>query len=521
LGGCVADTEVTAPAVLLTQSAVVGIPGRVLTPDDRKAALVDEVPGFAGVFREGDRLVVMIKGEPPQTEAVRAGLTSYLSRGEASAVAMARDRTETISIRPALYDARELQTWREAVRSEVFSSGLAQTLRIDDRQNRIVVTTNDPRLVAQLREVISQLGVPEAAFGIGIMTGTLNNSVAMRRTSSLRSAVSPRVGGLQISRASSPGEECSLAYGASRTGTSNKYMITASHCTWTIASNDGDTLGQPYKGSANVAYEVSDPAYFTGGECPAGDKCLYADAALLQYLGSISAGVGAGASPQTQGSYTYSQNAPVYLTTPVEGDWLRMVGRTSGLQWGELIEDDADVDDQVAGDGYTWLGLMYGDYASDYGDSGAPVYAWFAPLKFHVVLAAGIHKGELPGDTAVFSSIYTAIDEFESDLGGGSFCVQVEDPCTPPPFISVTISGPTQIPSSGAEACAWNAQVSNSTGSVSYEWAWDYSVVGTDSYYVPNGPSEGGHWLSVTVDDDLASDTDGVYVEVDDQYSCN
>jgi hypothetical protein len=62
--------------------------------------------------------------------------------------------------------------------------------------------------------------------------------------------------------------------------------------------------------------------------------------------------------------------------------------------------------------------------------------------------------------------------------------------------------------------------VSNAEGTVTYEWEWDENVVGTQSYYVPNGPSEGWHSLTVTVWDDVGSDWDVKWVEVDDSYSC-
>jgi subtilisin family serine protease len=99
------------------------------------------------------------------------------------------------------------------------------------------------------------------------------------------------------------------------------------------------------------------------------------------------------------------------------------------------------------------------------------------------------------------------------------------DLCQPPPppptdTISVSIQGPSQIPPTGAEECAWNASVSNAAGAVTYQWKLDNQVVGTQEYYVPNGPSEGLHWLVVTVWDTIFSDWDGLEIDVDDSYSC-
>lgn len=95
------------------------------------------------------------------------------------------------------------------------------------------------------------------------------------------------------------------------------------------------------------------------------------------------------------------------------------------------------------------------------------------------------------------------------------------DLCQPPAdTISVSIVGPSEIPPTGAEECAWSASVSNAAGSVTYQWKWNSQVVGTQDYYVPNGPSEGQHWLTVTVWDTIFSDSDGLVVDVDDSHSC-
>jgi hypothetical protein len=90
-----------------------------------------------------------------------------------------------------------------------------------------------------------------------------------------------------------------------------------------------------------------------------------------------------------------------------------------------------------------------------------------------------------------------------------------------PDPLSVSIDGPTEVPPSASEGCAWGPNVSGGIGYPSYEWKWDSSVVSTDEYYVPSGGlSTGTHWLSVTVTDDYSSDTDGLAVDVDYAYSC-
>jgi hypothetical protein len=92
---------------------------------------------------------------------------------------------------------------------------------------------------------------------------------------------------------------------------------------------------------------------------------------------------------------------------------------------------------------------------------------------------------------------------------------------SPPSPIEVEIVGPSQIPPTGAEECAWSASITNGGGgTLTYLWEWNSQPVGFEDYYVPNGPSEGSHWLKLTVANEVYSDWDGITVDVDDEYSC-
>jgi hypothetical protein len=114
--------------------------------------------------------------------------------------------------------------------------------------------------------------------------------------------------------------------------------------------------------------------------------------------------------------------------------------------------------------------------------------------------------------------IFSPIGSIEQDFGGS---LGVFDPGNPPPDpIQVNIQGPFEIPTWAAEDCAWDANVTGGVGPYSYEWLWDSQVVSTESFYVPNGPSAGSHFLEVTVWDSSGSDWDGRTIDVDDAYSC-
>jgi PKD repeat protein len=57
----------------------------------------------------------------------------------------------------------------------------------------------------------------------------------------------------------------------------------------------------------------------------------------------------------------------------------------------------------------------------------------------------------------------------------------------PPPTLSASINGPTLIGS--LDVCMWNAEVSGGSGSFSYEWKKNFTVVGTDVSWMGGGTS--------------------------------
>lgn len=203
-----------------------------------------------------------------------------------------------------------------------------------------------------------------------------------------------------------------------------------------------------------------------------------------------------------------------------------MVGRTSGRQGGELLDDCTDND---ASDGVFWLCMGKADYESDIGDSGAPVVFFKFPyqgdVELHqgdVELPIGVHKGENGFGDAFFSNIYLAFDEIEADLGSDTLCISLFS-CPfafPPDTISVSIDGPSEVPTNAGEACSWSANVSGAEGGVSYEWKWDSQVVSTEDFYVSDEGTEGTYWLEVMVADTMFTDMSGMSVQVDDAYSC-
>lgn len=343
-----------------------------------------------------------------------------------------------------------------------------------------------------------------------IESGVTSNDI------SLQSAVSTRIAGLKLSPFTS-GAACSIGFNVGRSGTSNRYLTTASHCTSTINQMDTDTLGQPYKNATSVAYEVSDPGTFTGGDCPSTKVCRYADAVLLQYLSAAPSTLGKIAWPALNSTNYTTTHQLSWGHTVVTGQALHLVGQASGRRAGTLLDDCEDV---AWSDGVTWLCLMKSNYVSAGGDSGAPVVFWKAPFLATVDQPLGIHKG-IGSGYKYFSSLDLAFDEFEDDLGSGTLCATFGCYGVATDTISVSISGPSEVPTNAGEACSWTASVSGAQGSVSYEWEWDYQVVSTEDFYASDEGTEDTYWLELMVSDTMFTDTAGMLVEVDDAYSCD
>lgn len=136
--------------------------GPAVTRDDRFSDLVDEVPGFAGVFLENGDWVVMVKGEASNRDQVKAGLVPLLTRrtSDPDRIAEANSEADRMVLRNATFDFRELQTWRRALREPVFADELAHSLSIDERNNRIAIGTDDARKASRLMQAMEELGFP-------------------------------------------------------------------------------------------------------------------------------------------------------------------------------------------------------------------------------------------------------------------------------------------------------------------------------------------------------------------------
>jgi hypothetical protein len=179
----------------------------------------------------------------------------------------------------------------------------------DGVDGRLFVLAPDEATAQRVRELASQRGVPASALDLHV--GRISNF-------SLRAAVRPVVGGVQIENETA-GSICTLGYNA--TAPAGDGFVTNMHCSSTQGALDpGDNINQ-HLGAGNrvsTGGETYDPPFFTGAPCPAGFECRRSDASFFRYDPGV---------PFTRGSIA-RQAVFGDATAPIVGAW-RIVSKLS------------------------------------------------------------------------------------------------------------------------------------------------------------------------------------------------
>lgn len=199
-------------------------------------------------------------------------------------------------------------------------------------------------------------------------------------------------------------------------------IITAAHCTVEPGVLNGAVVFQPV--TRRIGMETIDPAFFTGGACPAGRICRRSDAAYIDLDDPIASALGRIARTRDKGwnqidhantSFRIVSDTP----GPLMGSSAHKVGITSGWTQGNVNELCLDVNDPASN--RTFLCQVRAEYSSGPGDSGGPVFKILdTPLPgdveiFGVTFATLI----LPGSGQVYG-IFSQIGDIQNELGPSS-----------------------------------------------------------------------------------------------------
>lgn len=372
-----------------------------VTLDGEFLEIERKVPGFAGLFQDGQRLVVLLTEPTEQGNVAKAEIPSLVLNSQTE---LRRFASLPIEIRPARYRFSALQAWRTAVDS-VWVTGLVFT-DVDERANQAAFGVSSTAALGQLTELLHRLGVPQEGFQITLVP----HSEPL--LDSLAGYVRPTLSGLQIVLSVGGGASfkfCTL--GANITGgVPGANFVTASHCSQRMLGLDdssGNTWYQPVPFYSLSNIEGKDPAPFTGGACPSGKVCRYSDATIIRYASPDEWG-GAFLAVPVNTTYPWEFVFRLRFDQTITGvtNYIYKVGRTTGYTQGSSYQTCAT----YAPDSATYQtkgvtipsNLLFlcqnssQDLPVDGGDSGAAVWAtpYYDPLWSATVLFLGIlHAG--------------------------------------------------------------------------------------------------------------------------------
>ena len=267
----------------------------------------------------------------------------------------------------------------------------------DERIGKIVVGVENANAVR---------GVTQAMRAAGFQAGTFEviEHEPIRQLATLRDKFVPTQGGIQIHFSR---YVCTLGFNVTHVATGQRSFITNSHCTAKQGGVENTAYYQPSSStSPQIATEVADPTYFTGGICPKGKACRYSDSSRALYASgtSSSQGVIAQTTGANNGSLTVA--GTVNLTgegTAGVGTTVNKIGRTTGWTSGPVTR--TCVNTGVQGSKIMQLCQTFVEAGVDGGDSGSPVFDNSNRL-------VGILWG---GGTTTF--VYSPISNIEQELG--------------------------------------------------------------------------------------------------------
>lgn len=354
--------------------------------------LAQEIPGFGGMFYDGDgRLNVFVAGDQSNRAAVTRALTNRVAGG-LQVLAKVSGGVDRMVVRDGEYDFAQLSRWHGQMRQVLGLDGVVFT-DIDETRNRLRVGVDADAMVAPIQVALERFEVPTEAVDIEV-----TEPVVPLTGSTLQQRVQPFGGGLQLVFPNPmPGfvSLCTLGFNILHPapGRRQSYFVTNSHCTLQHSVVDNTPYYQQPVAALNpkllIAIEVQDPPFLTDPLlCPyavIGFVCRYSDAAIARYVTPRTAvrfasiyrteffGTGAAA-----GSVDIGGDNPKFFDItdeepfPLGGEVLDKMGRTTGWTRGPVTNTCVDV--AVSGTNIAMLCQDFVQAAVGGGDSGSPVF---------------------------------------------------------------------------------------------------------------------------------------------------
>ena len=365
-----------------------------LTYDEQSALLTETVPGFAGVYVNGEgEFIVMAarnaNGAPPDETAVLSALRQVPIESEHSLI----NRIQLLldekpsRVRTAAFTYRELFDWKLKIRASGESLSVLSSYGIDNETNRIEVGVPDLADTSSIRARFVALGIPVSA--VAFHKRSLPKLLSNLNISS--SYIKPAPGGVAIDPDIASGP-CTLGFNvdALYDNTWHRAFITAGHCAGGYGT--GTSLNYPnYTGQQGDQFYQ--PIYSWGRSL--GRARFYSmpvawaphphsgDVALIEFTGSEPYWRGAIAKPH---DWVYWDGTSIYKVRRVElggyliqGTTARKVGIATGETYGTISNTCIDLPG-AGGHPATFCQFSVtipngvSESIADNGDSGSPVF---------------------------------------------------------------------------------------------------------------------------------------------------
>jgi hypothetical protein len=522
LSGCERDAPVVPAKPSATSIPAVAVragPLRtVRTIDDEYADLVDEIPGFGGLFYDDAGTLTAYLKDPTTLASARSAVAAFLgskARGNSRRLAQIADAAAAMRALRANYDFRELLKWyREVVVPSVGATVGVTMTDIDERTNRLVVGVRDASLIESIRQTLAALPVPQDAVEVIQFDASVFETspgerpfaaVGLSMANSLTDQLRPVPGGAQVQQLfDNKIDTCTLGYNIVRwvdgSIESNRYFVTASHCAYPRSFVAPTSMAQPV-GSQFIGTELVDPQFHGSAQnpnCPSGRACRFSDAAMFRYDSPAFADHGRVALPSLGGSLTINGYATVVeVWSPEVGRGVHKVGRVTGRTTGTITHTCANLNVDPAN--ITLLCQGIASYHSQDGDSGAPVVELLGDGT--IAAAVGIHWGA----NGRFSPMYAVLNELYESMPGGNLdpTAPAPPPGDPPPLSDVTLDGPSTWPA--GVAAEFTAYPVGGTAPFTYTWLVDGAVQQQSSSSSFTWTAYSSYYVSVTVQDALGA----------------
>ncbi len=381
--------------IVLTSGIATAIPEtekEVKTLDDKFLDVTAKVPGFGGMFIEGDVLEVYLL-DTSQKSSVQAAIAQVFGK----------ERAKNIKILQGKYSFSQLKEW-ESLTGGLFEMKEVIYTDVDEKQNRLKIGVDDSNF-EKVEKEIDKLGIPRDVV-------IIEKTDPIVQTQTLQDRIRPIQGGLQIAFSN---YLCSEGFNGIRAETNG--FVTASHCTNKQGGVENTQYYQPSTVSIDnfIGTEIADPTYsrqLCRTNRITGKSCRYSDSAfsnlatgVLSDLGSIERPVDIN-SIMIAGSFNITSEG-----ISIVNDTVNKVGRTTGWTQGRVSATCVNVGNILRSN----VALLCQDFVDANvggGDSGSPVFS-ITNTENDVQLRGVLWGGNLAGTYF----IYSPIEYVQSELG--------------------------------------------------------------------------------------------------------